>query len=80
MHSLDGHIISKHGIIRPFWFEDDDNNAVMGTKERYILVLNKFWKGLGTRRGVNRDEQWFQQDGATPHTANITMEWLDEIP
>ena len=40
-------------------------------------MLNKFWTALGSRRGVNRDVQWFQQDGATPHTANITMEWLD---
>ena len=22
--------------------------------------------------------QWFQQDGATLHTANITLEWLDQ--
>ena len=24
-----------------------------------------------------RDIQWFQQDGATPHTANLTLEWLE---
>uniref|UniRef100_UPI00358E2E41 uncharacterized protein n=1 Tax=Myxine glutinosa TaxID=7769 RepID=UPI00358E2E41 len=69
--------ISKHGIIGPFWFEDADEEAVTVTKERYIVVLNKFWRGLGRRRGMNRDVQWFQQDGATPHTANVTMEWLD---
>ena len=23
------------------------------------------------------EEQWFQQDGTTPHIANLTMEWLD---
>ena len=27
--------------------------------------------------GMYQEEQWFQQDHATPHTANITMEWLD---
>ena len=46
-------------------------------KNRYTVVLNKFWRSLCARRGVHREEQWFQQDGATPHTANITMEWLD---
>ena len=46
-------------------------------KERHIMVLKKFWGTLCARRGVHREEQWFQQDGATPHTANITMEWLD---
>ena len=46
-------------------------------KERYVVVLNKFWRTLSARRGVHREEQWFQQDGATPHTANITMEWPD---
>ena len=40
-------------------------------------MLNKFWGALGTRRSENQDEQWFQKDGATPHTANITMESLD---
>ena len=69
--------ISKHGIIGPFWFEDADEKAATVTKERYIVVLNKFWRALGKRRDINRDVQWFQQDGATPHTANITMEWLD---
>lgn len=69
--------ISKHGIIGPFWFENEAGETVTVTKERYIVVLNKFWRTLGARRGVNRGVQWFQQDGATPHTANITMEWLD---
>ena len=69
--------ISKHGIIGPFWFENDVRETMTVNKERYIVVLNKFWRTLCARRGVHREEQWFQQDGATPHTANITMEWLD---
>ena len=56
--------ISKHGIIGPFWFENANEEAVTVTKERYIVVLNKFWTALGSRHGVNRDVQWFQQDGA----------------
>ena len=69
--------ISKHGIVGLLWFENEAGETVTVNKERYIVVLNKFWRELGARCGVNQAVQWFQQDGATPHTANITMEWLD---
>ena len=69
--------ISKHGIIGPFWFDNDVGEAVTVNKERYIVALNKFWCTLCNRSSVQREEQWFQQDGAAPHTANITMECLD---
>ena len=48
------------------------------TKERYIEVLKKFYTRLRSCRGINEEIQWFQQDGATPHMANITMQWLDK--
>ena len=41
-----------------------------------MAVLNKYWASLGHWRGVLRASQWFQQDGATPHTANETLAWL----
>jgi hypothetical protein len=75
--------ISKHGIIGPFWFENANQEPVTVRKENYIEVLNKFWRALGLlsrgrgRNRVQRDIQWFQQDGAPPHTANITLDWLD---
>ena len=68
--------ISKHGIIGPFWFENDFGEKITVNKERYIVVLKKFWRTLCARRGVYREEQWFQQDSATSHTVNITVEWL----
>ena len=75
--------ISKHGIIGPFWFANAIQEPVTVRKERYIVVLNKLWgvlallsRGRGRNR-VQRDIQWFQQDGAPPHTANITLDWLD---
>ena len=75
--------ISKHGIIGPFWFENANQERVTVRKERYIEVLNKLCGALGLlsrgrgRNRVQRDIQWFQQDGAPPHTANITLDWLD---
>ncbi len=70
--------ISKHGIIGPYWFEDENEKAVTVNTERYLVVTRKFWNTLGRRRGITRDEQWFQQDGATPHTSNRALEWLRE--
>ena len=64
--------ISKHGIIGPYWFEDENERAQMVNKERYVAVLRKFWASLGRHRGTDRDDQWFQQDGATP-THQITL-------
>ena len=58
--------ISKHGIIGPFWFEDDNEQCVTINTERYVQVLGKFWTALGRRREVVRVLQWFQQDDATP--------------
>jgi len=58
--------ISKHGIIGPYWFEDENERAQTVNTERYVAVLMKFWASLGRRRGIDRDEQWFQQDEVTP--------------
>ena len=63
-------------VIEPFWFEDDNEQSVTINTERYVQVLGKFWTALGRRRGVVRALQWFQQDGATPHTSNESLAWL----
>ena len=70
--------ISKHGIIGPYWFEDENERSQTVNKERYVAVLRKFWASLGHRRGTDRDDQWFQQDGVTHHTSNHTLDWLRE--
>jgi hypothetical protein len=44
----------------------------------YVAVLMKFWVSLGRRRCIDRDEQWFRQDGAIPHTTNDSLAWLRE--
>ena len=47
--------ISKHGIIGPYWFEDESELSLMVYSQRYIEVLQKFWTTLGRRRGFERD-------------------------
>ena len=44
--------ISKHGIIGPFWCEDNNERSVTINTERSVQVLGKFWTALGRRRGV----------------------------
>ena len=64
-------------LIGPFFFEDENENTVSVTSERYIdTALKPFWAAL-VRLGVDRDEEWFQQDGATPHTARASLDWLE---
>ena len=70
--------LSKHGIIGPYWFEDDDEHAMTVNTERYLQILRNLWAALGQRRRVVRAEQWFQQDGATPHTSNDSLKWLGQ--
>jgi len=70
--------ISKHGIIGPFWFEDDNERSVTINTERYVHVLGKFWTALRRRRGVVRVLQWFRQVDATPYTSNESLPWLQQ--
>ena len=70
--------ISKHGIIGPFWFDDENEQPLTVNKERYVAVLRKFLVSLGRRRRMDRYQQWFQQDGATPHISKVSLAWLRE--
>ena len=60
------------------WFESENERAQTVNTERYVAVLRKFWTSLGRRTGFDRDNQWFQQDGATPTHQNHTLDWLRE--
>ena len=71
--------LSKHGVIGPYWFEDDDEHAMTVSTERYLQILRKLWTDLGQRRSVVRAEQWFQQDGTTPHTSNDSLNRLRQL-
>ena len=47
-------------------------------QKRYQAVLNKFWRCANSKHGKDMEHMWFQQDGAPPHTAGKTMEWMAE--
>lgn len=66
-------------IIGPYWFEDDHGRTTTVNQENYRSVIHKFHASLRRRRRtIIIENQWFMQDGATPHTANATLELLTE--
>jgi len=53
----------------PFFYEDGDGQAITVTSHRYTVMIKEF---LATKIPSNHN-LWFQQDGAMPHTAMISM-------
>ena len=71
--------IGKTAVIGPHFFEDHDGNAVSVTSERYIGMINNFFVPELRRRRIPIRRVWFQQDGATAHTARASMGVLQHI-
>ncbi|GFV71326.1 putative transposable element [Trichonephila clavipes] len=64
------------GIIGPYFFKNDEGHNVTVNGDRYrALITNFFIPELN-----NHDDQelWFQQDGATCHTARATIDFLKD--
>lgn len=64
------------GIIGPFFFEDDNGNALTVNGERYRSMINE--RLFPVLEGMDINRMWFQQDGATCHTARQTIHLLQE--
>jgi hypothetical protein len=62
-------------IDRVIFFEDDGNVATIN-KDRYFTILKKKFILTLRRESFNINKIWFQQDGATPHTAGDVIKWL----
>ncbi|KAJ4433007.1 hypothetical protein ANN_15264 [Periplaneta americana] len=59
------------GIIGPYFFEDDNGTSVTVTSQRYVRMIQEFLSPqIANNPLINRDT-WFQQDGATSHTARF---------
>ena len=70
--------VAAFAIIGPYFFEDERGNAYTVTSESYAHMLLDFFiprvQGLPVSKTT-----YFQQDGATRHTAKITMNILRPI-
>ena len=62
------------GIIGTFFLENEQGAAVTVNGERYRAMLNEFL--FPKIEEDDMDDIWFQQDGATCHTANVTIDLL----
>ena len=58
-------------IIGPFFFENEQGEAVTVNGDRYRAMLNEF---LFKKIEENIGNIWLQQDGATCHTAEATLD------
>ncbi|KAJ4438346.1 hypothetical protein ANN_14288 [Periplaneta americana] len=65
--------VARFGIIGPYFFEDPQGRTVTLTSERYIQILNTFLVPELRRTYGSK------QDGATAHTANISMNRLRQL-
>lgn len=64
------------GVIGPYVFKNDDGQNVTVNGERYRNMIRNFF--VPQLRGINLADMWFQQDGATCHTAGATIDLLKE--
>lgn len=65
--------LSRVRIIGP-WFFEENERAVSVTSDRYVEMIQEFF--LPTLNEMDVGDVWFQQDGATAHTARISMTLL----
>lgn len=61
-------------VIGPYFFEDAVGNTVTVNGDRYREMINDFLLPQIDELGL--EDMWFQQDGATAHTARATMDIL----
>ena len=59
------------GVIGPNIFRDDQDRHVTVNGNRYRSIIIEYFYDLGL------DNVWFQQDSATSHTANVTINLLE---
>ena len=61
------------GVIGPYFFRDDQDRhvTVIGNPS---IIIEHFWPQLDD---IDLEYMWFQQDGATSHTVNVTINLLE---
>ena len=62
------------GVIGPYFFVDENDRHVTVNGERYRAMLEDYlWPELDE---LDINDMWFQQNGATSHTARVTIDLL----
>jgi len=71
--------IASFGVLGPYFFEDNEGATITVTSERYVAMLRNFCEPELCHRGIDLSSVWFQQDGATAHTARALMSVLRKM-
>ncbi|GFV26127.1 DUF4817 domain-containing protein [Trichonephila clavipes] len=64
------------GIIGPYFFKNDEGHNVTVSGDRYRAMITNFF--ISELNNHDVQELWFQQDGATCHTARATIDLLKD--
>ncbi|GFW91640.1 uncharacterized protein TNCV_4500591 [Trichonephila clavipes] len=64
------------GIIGPYFFKNDESHNVTVNGDRYRAMITNFF--IPELKNHDVQELWFQQDGATRHTARATIDLLKD--
>ncbi|GFW74928.1 DUF4817 domain-containing protein [Trichonephila clavipes] len=64
------------GIIGPYFFKNDEGHNVTVNGDRYRAMITNFFIPELNNHDVQK--LWFQQDGATCHTARATIDLLKD--
>ncbi|GFX64899.1 uncharacterized protein TNCV_450371 [Trichonephila clavipes] len=64
------------GIIGPYFFKNDEGHNVTVNGDRYRATITNFF--ISELNNHDVQELWFQQDGATCHTARATIDLLKD--
>ncbi|GFV18511.1 DUF4817 domain-containing protein [Trichonephila clavipes] len=64
------------GIIGPYFFKNDEGHNVTVNGDRYRAMVTNFF--IPELNNHEVQELWFQQDGATCHTARATIDLLKD--
>jgi hypothetical protein len=64
--------ISSHGLLGPIFFEE------IAKSERYLSVLPNTFVPHCLATGLPLQTQWFMQDGARLHSANVVLDLLHD--
>ena len=67
--------VGSFGITGPYFFEENGVTVTVNSA-RYIHMLQTFFRPELRRQRIALKNVWFQQDGATAHTANDSMNVL----
>lgn len=70
--------VSSHGVIGPYFFENEERITMTVTSDRYVEMLQSF-VAPALNNFPQLHEAWFQQDGATSHTARQSMAAVREL-